>query len=69
MKHAQIAVIDESGRAIWDGSLYRFAKDNGYDRTELAALIVELTTLNEGRPQAATIGGGAAPLFYVSLLA
>ncbi len=67
MKHADITVMDESGLLVWAGSLYRFARDNEMDRAEVSALISDLRTLNDGRPEPATIGGGASPLFFVSL--
>ena len=73
MKHAEIAVLDDAGTLAWSGSLYRFAKDNGMDREEVAALIGALVP-PAGRwrsgapPEPVSIGGGAAPVFYVSLV-
>lgn len=69
MKHAQIVVMDMKGYTVWEGSLYRFCRDNSMDRMETRALIGELTELDEGRPAPAIIGGGAAPAFMVCLSA
>lgn len=68
MIHAQIAVLDEQGANVWSGSLYRFAKDNGLDAVETGAITGQFRVQHD-RPEPVVIGGGAAPTFYLSLLA
>jgi hypothetical protein len=69
MKHAQLVVMDAQGAIVWEGSLYRYCRDNSMDRMETRQLIGELTELNDGRPEPVFVGGGAAPLFMLSLAA
>jgi len=69
MKIARIAILDEAGRNVWDGSLLDFLHANCYRRDYARDIIKQLRTTAGGRPQVATIGGGAAPVFYLSLLA
>lgn len=69
MKAAQIAVLDADGRAVWDGSLLDFLHANEYGLDDARALIEQLRPREGERPEIARIGGGAAPVFYLSLVA
>lgn len=68
MKLAQVALLDEQGRNVWFGSLRGFFRANDMGREERADIIAQLRPC-EDRPSAACIGGGAAPVFYVSVVA
>lgn len=62
-----VTVIDETGIAVWSGSLTQFARDNGRDvAAEVIGQLRESIRVN-GRPEPAFIGGGAAPEFAVLL--
>lgn len=67
MIHATM-MIEHDGEPLWTGSLYAFARANDLTREEVAELVRDLRTLNEGRPQPASFGGGAAPLFHIHLI-
>lgn len=77
MKLAQIAVMMEDGTMVWDGSLKTFLRANNdypseFEHIDRRALIADLRagmTQPHGRPEPAILGGGAAPLVYVSLVA
>ena len=64
MKLAQIAVLNEDGTMFWSGSLRTFIRDN-----KEHSLVASLRYAMSGdRPEVVRIGGGAAPLFFVSIV-
>jgi hypothetical protein len=69
MKLAQIAVLDEAGRPVWDGSLLDFLHANCYSADYAREIIEQLRPIEGERPEIVTLGGGAAPVFYLSLVA
>lgn len=69
MKLAEVAVLAESGELVWAGSLTDFCRANPpVDRRALCRDLRDGITTPHGRPEPAVIGGGAAPMFYVSLV-
>lgn len=65
MKIAQVVVMQESGEIVYEGSLLKFCRDNG-DWSVCADL---RDGMQCSPPEVATIGGGASPMFFVSLVA
>jgi hypothetical protein len=66
MKHATMRVLDQNGSLIWSGSVMQYIRDNELDRGYAIGLI---DTLIEARTRSemVAIGGGSAPIFYLSL--
>lgn len=67
MRLARIAVLDSRGIVQWCGSLHRFCRANMLDGAFVAEVRASISQPH-GRPEPVILGGGAAPLFYVSLL-
>lgn len=65
----RIAVMAETGELVFQGSLRQFIRDNEEYPGHLVASLRDGMTQPHGRPEPAIIGGGAAPAFYVSLVA
>lgn len=63
MKIPQIVVMQESGEVVYEGSLLKFCRDNG----DVSVCSDLRDGMMESPPEVATIGGGAAPMFFVSL--
>jgi hypothetical protein len=68
MKLAQVVLMNEDGSEQWAGSLHEFCRANEYGR-ELPRQIRADMTQAHGRPEPTILGGGAAPVFYLSLVA
>lgn len=60
-----ITVMDESGAALWSGSLTQFARDNGRDVAQEVIGQWRNSIRVNGQLEPAFIGGGAAPEFMV----
>jgi hypothetical protein len=70
MKLARIAVLSDDGTLFWSGSVPQFIRDNegAVDGRRLVADLRAGMNAPHGRPEPASLGGGAAPLFHVSLV-
>lgn len=65
----QVALIDDTGECVWEGSIRAFFRDNGMDLEEAREIIRDLRPREDtGHCEPAIIGGGAAAPFYLSLV-
>jgi hypothetical protein len=62
MKFAQVLITNEDGSTFWCGSLHQFCRSNAYGRDFVAEV-------RESVNQPLPLGGGAAPIFYLSVVA
>lgn len=66
VKLAKAVMLAESGEFVFEGTLTTLLRDN---RDDWRGIVDELRDGLSGVPEPATIGGGAAPMFYVSVVA
>lgn len=70
MRMADVVVMAETGEQVWAGPLTEFLRNNreGMNWREVCGALREGIEAPHGRPEPAVIGGGAAPVFYLSLI-
>lgn len=69
MKLAQIVVLDDFGTVQFEGSLLAFLRANKDDEYFCDYLLADLRQgMMQSPPDPAVVGGGAAPVFFVSML-
>lgn len=68
MQIATLCVMDEAGHPVWDGSALEFIRANELNREQVAEMVAVLRGEPGMPPEPYTVGGGAAALFYVSLV-
>lgn len=68
MKLAQIVVMQETGEVVYEGGLREFIRDNEEYPGHLIACFRDARN-GTGRPEPVMYGGGAAPMFQISLVA
>lgn len=62
-------LTDEYGTEIWTGSLHQFFRENEMALDEAREIIAALRPRDTGHMEPVTLGGGAAPLFELHLVA
>lgn len=67
MRTAKVALYDGEERFVWGGPLREFFRANAYDRIEASRAIKQLRLAAQNR-RPLSIGGGAAPAFYLVVL-
>lgn len=67
MRMAQIVVMGEAGEVVYEGSLKAFIRANEEYPGNLIQSLRDDMAQAHGRPEPTVIGGGAAPMFYVSI--
>lgn len=68
MRFATLCVLDDTGGQVWSGSAMSFIRNNAMDRFQVMEMAACLRGVPGMPPEPYVMGGGAAPLAYVSLV-